>query len=97
MSPDMPALFAAAKEHEVALEVNSHWMRLDLRDSHVRGAVEAGCLISINCDDHERSDFDNLRFGVQTARRGWLPPARCINAWSAVDLHKWLKAKRPGK
>ncbi|MCX5690499.1 MAG: PHP domain-containing protein [Planctomycetota bacterium] len=94
-SPDMPTLFAAAKQHNVALEVNSHWMRLDLRDTHVKAAQDLGCLISINCDDHERSDFDNLRFGIQTARRGWLQPYQCINTWPAGKLHTWLKAKRP--
>ena len=94
MSPDMPALFAAAKEHNVALEINSHWMRLDLRDTHVKAAQDLGCLISINCDDHERSDFDNLRFGIQTARRGWLQPDQCINTWTAPKLHVWLKSKR---
>jgi DNA polymerase (family 10) len=90
LSPDMAQLFAAAKEHDVALEINAHWMRLDLRDTHVRGAVEAGCLIAINCDDHERTDFDNLRFGVQTARRGWLTPEQCVNTWAKERLWEWL-------
>jgi DNA polymerase (family 10) len=69
-------------------------MRLDLRDTHVKAAQDLGCLISINCDDHERSDFDNLRFGIQTARRGWLQPDQCINTWIAPKLHTWLKSKR---
>jgi len=94
LAPDMTALIAAAKEHDVAMEINSHWMRLDLRDVHVRAAVEAGVKISINCDDHERQDFDNLRFGVQTARRGWVTPALCVNAWEAGALHAWLRKKR---
>lgn len=94
LSPDMAKLIAAAKEHDVALEINAHWMRLDLRDSHVRAAVEAGCLIAIDCDVHQPGDFDNLRFGVQTGRRGWLPPEQCINTWDARKLHGWLKRKR---
>jgi DNA polymerase (family 10) len=91
LEPAMSELFAAAKQHNVALEINSHWMRLDLRDVHVRGAVEAGCLIAINCDVHQRTDFDNLRFGVLTARRGWLPASRCVNTWNAATLHAWLR------
>jgi DNA polymerase (family 10) len=78
----------------VALEINAHWMRLDLRDVHVRGAVNAGCLIAIDCDVHHPSDFDTLRFGVQTARRGWLDRSSCVNAMSHTDLHAWLKSKR---
>jgi len=94
LSPDMPRLIAAAKEHDVALEINSHWMRLDLRDTHARAAILAGVKLAINCDDHERSDFDNLQFGVATARRAWATPADCINAWPAEKLHRWLQSKR---
>jgi DNA polymerase (family 10) len=94
MSPDMERIAAAAKAHGTALEVNAHWMRLDLRDVHVRVAVEAGCDVAINCDVHVREDYDNLPFGVATARRGWLTPARCVNTWSAKTLAAWLKKKR---
>ena len=94
LSPDMNELIAAAIEHDVALEINSHWMRLDLRDTHVRAAVEAGALISINCDDHQPGDYDNIRFGVLTGQRGWLTAEQCINTWDAGKLHGWLKSKR---
>ncbi|MBL4590335.1 MAG: hypothetical protein JKY96_00090, partial [Phycisphaerales bacterium] len=94
LEPDMDELIAAAIEHNVALEINSHWMRLDLRDTHVRAAVEAGALISINCDDHHPSDYENLKFGVMTGQRGWLTAEQCINTWSAEKLHGWLKSKR---
>ncbi|MBC7834901.1 MAG: PHP domain-containing protein [Phycisphaerales bacterium] len=93
LSLDMAAIIAAAVEHNVALEINSHWLRLDLRDSHVRMAVEAGCLIAIDCDVHRPGEFDNIRFGVATARRGWLPPGQCINTWGDEKLHAWLKSK----
>ena len=94
LEPDMNELIAAAIEHNVALEINSHWMRLDLRDTHVRAAVEAGALISINCDDHHPSDYDNLIFGVMTGQRGWLTAEQCINTWDAGRLHEWLRSKR---
>lgn len=91
---EIAEVIAAAKSHDVALEINAHWLRLDLRDTHVRAAVDAGCKIAIDCDVHERQDFDNLRFGVATGRRGWLTPDLCINAWKARPLHAWLKKKR---
>jgi DNA polymerase (family 10) len=93
LSPDMAKIIAAAKVNDVAMEINSHWMRLDLRDVHVRAAVDAGCLIAIDCDVHAADDFDNLRFGVATARRGWLPAEQCVNTWTAEKLLKWLKRK----
>ncbi len=91
---EMAEVIAAAKSHDVALEINAHWLRLDLRDVHVRAAVDAGCKIAIDCDVHERQDFDNLRFGVSTGRRGWLTPELCLNAWKGRALHSWLKQKR---
>ncbi|MCC6677711.1 MAG: PHP domain-containing protein [Phycisphaerales bacterium] len=93
MSPDIGEIAAAAKEHGVALEINAHWMRLDLRDQHVRAATDAGCLVAINCDVHAEEDFDNLRYGVLTGRRGWLTKEMCVNAWGAGDLRKWLKRR----
>lgn len=93
LEPAMEELIAAAKQHSTALEINAHWMRLDLRDIHVRAATKAGALIAIDCDDHEASDFDNLRFGIATARRGMLTPDLCVNAWSREKLLKWLKSK----
>jgi len=94
LEPAMDEIIAAAVEHDTALEINAHWMRLDLRDTHVRAAAEAGCKIAIDCDDHAPEDFDNLRFGIATARRGWLTPELCVNTWTPKKLHNWLKKKR---
>jgi len=94
LHPDINALVAAAAEHDTALEINAHYYRLDLRDTHVRAAVDAGALLAIDTDAHSRSDFDNLRYGILTARRGWLPSGSCINTWPKKKLHDWLKRKR---
>ncbi len=94
LSPDMAAIYAAATKHNVALEINTHWVRLDLRDTHVRGAMESGCLLAIDSDVHEMADFDNLPYGVLTARRGGVTPDRCINTWEQGRLLDWLRSKR---
>lgn len=90
LEPAMADLYAAARANNVALEINAHWMRLDLRDTHVRGAIDAGCLIAIDCDVHAIEDFDNLRYGVMTARRGWVTPEQCVNTWEAGRLREWI-------
>ncbi len=95
LEPSMDEIIAAAVEHDVALEINAHWLRLDLRDTHVRAAVEAGCKIAIDCDVHGPGDYDNLVFGVDTGRRGWLTRDLCVNAWTKAKLHAWLRSKRP--
>jgi DNA polymerase (family X) len=94
LEPAIGELAAAAREHNTALEINAHWMRLDLRDTHVRAATLAGARIAIDCDVHHAADFDNLRYGIATARRGWLEPKDCINAMSKDALEKWMRSKR---
>lgn len=95
LTPDMELLCRTAKECGTALEINCHWSRLDLRDLHVRTAVQAGCVIAIDCDIHSADDADNLRYGIATARRGGVTADQCINAWPASKLHAWLSDKRP--
>lgn len=76
---DMPRIIRAAKEYRVALEVNgSH--RLDLRDAHVRMAVDAGARLVVNSDAHRPGDFANLALGIATARRGWAKRSDVLNA-----------------
>jgi DNA polymerase (family 10) len=94
LEPAMDELYAAAKEHGTALEINSHHMRLDLRDTHIRAASEAGCLLAIDCDVHGPEDFDEIRYGILAAQRGWLPPAQCLNCMDAAALDAWRRRKR---
>lgn len=94
LEPHMEAICAAAAEAGTALEINANHYRLDLRDRHVRLALEHGCLISINCDVHAREQFDELRYGILTARRGGLAPERCINCFTAAALDEWRRRKR---
>jgi DNA polymerase (family 10) len=94
LEPDIAELAAAAKEADTALELNSNWHRLDLRDTHLRVALDAGCKIAIDCDTHHVPDMDNLLYGILTARRASMKPESCINTWPAEKLHAWLRSKR---
>ena len=94
LQPDVQALAQAAAETDTALEINANPMRLDLRDVHVRAAMNAGALIAVNTDAHRPEHFAYLRYGILTGRRGWLTADRCINTWSSDELDRWLKAKR---
>ncbi|MHC4415300.1 MAG: DNA polymerase/3'-5' exonuclease PolX [Planctomycetota bacterium] len=93
LHPQVEALVEAAAETETALEINANYLRLDLRDVHVRAAVEAGALLSINTDAHAPDQLDFLRYGILTARRGWLTADRCVNTWSRQKLRGWLAKK----
>ncbi|MGD8969227.1 MAG: PHP domain-containing protein, partial [Anaerolineae bacterium] len=92
---DMEAIFRAAAETGTALEVNAHPARLDLKDAHIRRAIELGVTLAIDSDAHHVSGFDVLRFGVATARRGWATAANILNARSPEDVLRWASRARP--
>ncbi len=71
ISLDMRKVLSAAADQGVMLEINSWPERLDLSDEYVMQAREAGVMLVINTDAHAPEHFDNLQFGVATARRGW--------------------------
>jgi len=86
---DLEAVFRAAAETDTALEINAHPTRLDLRDAHVRRAIELGVKLAINSDAHDVGTFSVLPFGVATARRGWATAADVVNAWPVEEVLRW--------
>lgn len=76
---DMPRIIRQARQRGCFLELNAHPDRLDLLDTYCQLAKEEGVLISINSDAHSVLDFNNLRFGVGQARRGWLEKDDVLN------------------
>ncbi|MDX1564491.1 MAG: PHP domain-containing protein, partial [Phycisphaeraceae bacterium] len=94
MHPKMAKLFDAAAETHTALEINASDWRLDLSDVHARAALEAGVQLSINTDAHGAEDFDQLPYGVMTARRAWAEAKDVVNCLTPAKFRKWLKKKR---
>jgi DNA polymerase (family 10) len=90
---DVPAVARAAAQHRVALEINAHPWRLDLRDEHVRWAREQGAMLVISTDAHSAAELDNMHFGVSTAQRGWAVADEVINTWPRARLMGFLKGK----
>jgi len=88
---DWDIIFQAAAKYKVALEINSHIMRLDLTDINVLRAKESGVLIAINTDTHSKEHLDMLKYGVSVARRGWLSKQDVVNCFSYNKLLKFLK------
>ena len=87
---DLEVVLAAARESGVALEINAHPARLDLKDAHARRAVEMGCRLAINSDAHSPADLELRPYGVATARRGWVGAESVVNAWPRERLLAWL-------
>jgi DNA polymerase (family X) len=87
---DRAAVFAAAARTNTAMEVNANPSRLDLRDTDIRMALEAGVRLTINTDAHAQSNMDFMEYGVHTARRGGARQEDVWNAGPVEDLLNWL-------
>ena len=91
---DMESILQAAADAGVALEINSHPERLDLNEAHARRAAELGCLLAINTDAHRPEHLALRRYGVGTARRGWVHPDQVVNTWPVDKLSRWIAGRR---
>ncbi|MEK6227811.1 MAG: DNA polymerase/3'-5' exonuclease PolX [Actinomycetota bacterium] len=83
---DLDAVIAAAARTGTFLEINANPNRRDLDDVYARAAVKAGVKIVIDSDAHGVDTLANMRFGLATARRGWLTAADVANTRSWDDL-----------
>src|SRR5919112_5936169 len=76
---DLDRVYEVALEEGVALEVNGLPDRLDLRDEHVRDALQAGVEIVCSTDAHSVRGLGNMALSVATARRGWATADQVVN------------------
>ena len=88
---DIEKIIEAACDTRTVLEINSNYNRLDLRDEHIRMAVENGVKLAINSDAHHPVHFAYLLFGIGQARRGWAKKIDIVNTTKVDTLLKSLK------
>lgn len=93
---DIGEIIEMAATTGTALEINSHYRRLDLADIHARAAQEAGVKLLINSDAHRPAELDMLRYGIAAARRGWVRRETVLNTLPLPRLKALLnKPKAP--
>ncbi len=94
MDLDMPAVIEHAAQTGTAIEVNSDPLRLDLKDTHCKMAIEAGVKLAIDTDAHSTESLGLMPFGVATAARGWATRNDVLNTLPLSKLKTFLKTKR---
>jgi len=87
---DLDSVLEACAENEVAVELNAHPSRLDLKDTHLMRAKEKGAKVVISTDAHRVQDLALMSYGVEQARRAWLEPGDVINCWPLGKLLAFL-------
>jgi len=63
-----------------------------LNGVHLRMAKQRGVKVVISTDAHSTTHFRFMKYGVITARRGWLEKKDVINT---LPLERFLAALRP--
>lgn len=87
---NLEKVLEAAERNNVIMEINAFPNRLDLSDTNIMLASKYKVLFSIGTDAHRTSHMQFMRYGVGTARRGWLQKKRIVNALPLTDLQKLL-------
>ncbi|MBS3735123.1 MAG: DNA polymerase/3'-5' exonuclease PolX [Phycisphaerae bacterium] len=88
---DADKVFAACAGCGVRVEINAQADRLDLPDTYVRRAKDAGVGFTFGTDAHKTGGLALMPLAVNVARRGWLTKADVLNTRTAKQLKKDLK------
>lgn len=83
---NLEKLIEKAKETTTALEINANPNRLDLSPDWAKKAQEAGVKLVIDTDAHNYQMLEHMKYGVATARKGWIKPSTVINTWTKEEL-----------
>jgi DNA polymerase (family 10) len=83
-------IFKTCKKNNIAVEINSWPLRLDLPDVLVREANQQGVSCVINTDSHAVDQMKFLSYGVSVARRGWLKKSDIINTKTDIEIRGWM-------
>ncbi len=89
---DMEAVFAAARRHGKAIEINGSPDRLDLSDVHARRAAELGIPIAVSTDTHSLTDLAWIELGCAVARRAWIGREQVLNTRPLDALLAWTRS-----
>lgn len=93
---DFERIVAEAVRRGVWLEINSSPERLDLSGAMARTAKAKGARFTISTDAHHPKHLAGMRYGVLTARRGWLGPQDIMNTLPANAFAAALQSKYAG-
>jgi DNA polymerase (family 10) len=77
------------------MEVDGAPGHLDMDGALARRAASAGVRIVIDSDCHRTDALARqMRFGIGTARRGWLEPRHVLNTRGIDEVRAFVAAKR---
>jgi DNA polymerase (family 10) len=90
---DFDRVVAEAVRRGVWFEINASPERLDLSGAMIRAAHSKGAKFTISTDAHHPKHLKSMRYGVITARRGWLNPSDILNTLPEDEFAAALQRK----
>jgi DNA polymerase (family 10) len=90
---DFERVVAEAVRRGIWMEINASPERLDLHGPLIRAAKAKGARFTISTDAHHPKQLANMRYGVVTARRGWLGPDDILNTRGVDEFARAIQAK----
>lgn len=90
---DFERVSTEAVKRGVWLEINASPERLDLSGALVRSAKAKGARFTVSTDAHHPKHLRSMRYGVVTARRGWLGPGDIMNTLPVDRFAAAIQAK----
>jgi len=94
---DMEKILDACAKHGVVMECNWYPDRLDLKDVYLRMCKDREVKVVISTDAHTTEHLKFIRYGVTTARRGWLEKKDVINTLPVKEFRAALRQKHGEK
>ena len=91
---DIEQIMDVAKDTDTYLEINAFPDRLDLNDYNIKVAKEKKVKFVIGTDSHSVLNLSFMKFGIATARRGWLEKKDIINTYSLSEIESMLGEKK---
>ena len=89
------AVFAAAAQRGVAVEIDGDPARQDLDHALAARALAAGCLFALDSDAHTVDQLSYAETAIAHARLASIPPDRIVNCRPLEKLVEWLGCSRP--
>jgi DNA polymerase (family 10) len=95
---DFDQLFAAAAASGTAVEIDGAPGHLDMDGLLARRAIAAGVMVTVDSDCHRKDALARqMRFGLGTARRGWVEPQHVLNTRDIQAVRYFVARKRAGR
>ena len=91
---DHKKIIDACAANGVIIELNAHPYRLDIDWKWIPYCLEKGVKISINPDAHQKEGYQDMHYGVNSARKGMLDKYNCFNSMSLSEIEKYFVSRK---